>query len=238
MPPPRKNLAVYQAAAEKLRARIRAGDFGTGPDAWLPSEKRLAEELDVHPLTARKALLVLANEGLIETLPRRGSRVRQPRGVRWPMNAIPLPVPPDLLATAETTVRTASPDNQAGGHEIGTLLGGAGLLVCRSLSIVEGDDLLAVIDVYVDYQAVKDTAFMDQAAPLDLEPVLGAITQRPEDQIIPRVPTPAESDRLELLLPLPILELVRTIHGERHTCVVHGLFVADATVFVHDIPLD
>ncbi len=64
----------YQQLAAILRADIRSG--GLGPGEALPSEPQLMHTYGVSRGTVRKALEVLRDEGLIETVRRRGSRVR------------------------------------------------------------------------------------------------------------------------------------------------------------------
>lgn len=65
-----KNLA--DRAHEQIRAAIADGRYQ--PGARLV-ERRLAEELGVSHIPIREALARLADEGLVERLPRRGSRV-------------------------------------------------------------------------------------------------------------------------------------------------------------------
>lgn len=63
--------------ADLYRARIRGGDLAHG--TRLPAEKRIAQEHDVGLDLVRDALAILRSEGLIETVPRYGSRVRRPQ---------------------------------------------------------------------------------------------------------------------------------------------------------------
>lgn len=62
----------YRLIADELRRRILTGDLA--PGAVVPGERLLVEQYDVAAETARRALGVLAAEGLTET--RRGSRTR------------------------------------------------------------------------------------------------------------------------------------------------------------------
>lgn len=63
----------YRQIAAWLRARITAGEFGQ--DVPLPSEKSLIETFGVARETARKAVQVLRDEGLVVTVPHRGTYV-------------------------------------------------------------------------------------------------------------------------------------------------------------------
>jgi GntR family transcriptional regulator len=71
---PRGALPPYRQIAAWLRSRIEAGDFRPGEDP-LPSEKDLIGLFGVARDTARRAIEVLRDEGLVETIPQRGSYV-------------------------------------------------------------------------------------------------------------------------------------------------------------------
>lgn len=65
--PPHRQIAAW------LRGRIEAGDFG--PDVPLPSEAWLTGAFGVARDTARRAVAVLRDEGLVYTVPHRGTYV-------------------------------------------------------------------------------------------------------------------------------------------------------------------
>lgn len=67
--PPHRQIANW------LRARIESGEFP--PGRRIPSEKDITDELGVARTTARRAIRVLADEGLVVTTPGRGSHVVQ-----------------------------------------------------------------------------------------------------------------------------------------------------------------
>jgi GntR family transcriptional regulator len=66
--PPHRQIAAW------LRARIEAGEFRPGEDP-LPSEKELVQLFGVARDTARRAVQVLRDEGLVVTVPQRGTYV-------------------------------------------------------------------------------------------------------------------------------------------------------------------
>lgn len=68
----------YMRIADVLRQRI--ADSTYPPGSLLPSEKSLSEEFGVVRNTVRRALTILADEGLIETAPGRGRVVRSADG--------------------------------------------------------------------------------------------------------------------------------------------------------------
>ena len=81
---PRGALPPYRQIAAWLRSRIEAGEFRPGEDP-LPSEKDLVNLFGVARDTARRAVEALRDEGLVETIPQRGTyvlpeerRARQP----------------------------------------------------------------------------------------------------------------------------------------------------------------
>jgi DNA-binding LacI/PurR family transcriptional regulator len=66
--------AKYREITEHLRNLISQGDLK--PDTRLPSIKLLAKQWETNYFTVQSALTPLANEGLIERTPRRGTFVR------------------------------------------------------------------------------------------------------------------------------------------------------------------
>lgn len=66
---------VYLQIAAILRAAIERGDYA--PGRAIPSETRLMQEHGVARLTARKAVRVLADEGLVEVVQGRGAYVTE-----------------------------------------------------------------------------------------------------------------------------------------------------------------
>jgi GntR family transcriptional regulator len=66
---------IYLQIAAILRARITSEQIRPGRP--VPSEPQLAGEFGVSRLTARKAVRVLADEGLVEVVQGRGAFVRE-----------------------------------------------------------------------------------------------------------------------------------------------------------------
>ncbi len=64
---------VYRQVAEILAGRIRRGELR--PNRPVPSETQLQQEFGVARGTARKAIEVLREAGLVVTVPGRGSYV-------------------------------------------------------------------------------------------------------------------------------------------------------------------
>ena len=66
-------LPPYRQIAAILRRRIESGPYP--PDTRIPTESELVEAFEVARTTARRAIAVLREEGLIYTVPQRGSYV-------------------------------------------------------------------------------------------------------------------------------------------------------------------
>lgn len=61
---------VYTQIADRLRERIRSGEFA--PGQVLPSEAELCREFGVARNTVRRGLMILEEEGLLITIPAKG----------------------------------------------------------------------------------------------------------------------------------------------------------------------
>jgi GntR family transcriptional regulator len=66
----------YRQIAQIIRRRIGAGEYR--PDMRIPTESEIVEEFEVARSTARRAVAVLREEGLVYTVPNRGSYVSRP----------------------------------------------------------------------------------------------------------------------------------------------------------------
>jgi GntR family transcriptional regulator len=74
---PQSATPVYVQVADILRARIESGQLI--PDRPVPSESQLQQEFGVARGTARKAIAVLREQGLVVTVKGRGSYVSPAR---------------------------------------------------------------------------------------------------------------------------------------------------------------
>jgi GntR family transcriptional regulator len=64
----------YRQIAEILRSRIESGEYAKG--TRIPTESEIVETWEVARTTARRAIALLREQGVIETVPQRGSYVR------------------------------------------------------------------------------------------------------------------------------------------------------------------
>ncbi|MEU7162190.1 winged helix-turn-helix domain-containing protein [Streptomyces chrestomyceticus] len=74
---PHRPRAPYMRVLDALTAAIKAGTYGPGDP--IPSEAELCREHGVARETARRAVRMLREQGLIETEWGKGSRVRTSR---------------------------------------------------------------------------------------------------------------------------------------------------------------
>jgi DNA-binding GntR family transcriptional regulator len=74
---PQSATPVYMQVAGILRARIESGQLL--PDRPVPSESQLEQEFGIARGTARKAIAVLRDEGLVITVRGRGTYVNPSR---------------------------------------------------------------------------------------------------------------------------------------------------------------
>jgi len=64
---------AYLQLADLLEAQIKSGELARG--RTIPSESRLVQEHGVSRGTVRKAVMVLRERGLVDTVPQRGTFV-------------------------------------------------------------------------------------------------------------------------------------------------------------------
>jgi GntR family transcriptional regulator len=70
---PTARLPPYRQLAEIIRGRIASGEYPKG--SRLPSESDFMEEFEIGRNTARRAVAVLRDDGIVETVATRGSYV-------------------------------------------------------------------------------------------------------------------------------------------------------------------
>jgi DNA-binding GntR family transcriptional regulator len=71
-------LTFYEQVAASLRERIAAGEWRDGP---LTSIRNLQEEYGVGKDTIMRAIKILADEGLVVTIDKRGTYVKRDTGL-------------------------------------------------------------------------------------------------------------------------------------------------------------
>ncbi len=213
----RATTPLYQQIADELRVQISAGTLRPGDQ--LPTELTLATQHSVTRATARQALAVLVNEGLIISARPRGHFVRQVERmsyrpqVQWQ----PRPAAPEMdLFLTEQFALGRSPS-----QDISVELVTPPAEIAKRLQLPDGD--LAVARKRVRYLDGVPFNTNDSYYPLSLvegseimHPAdvargtnrvlteLGTDQVRAIDEIEIRMPTPEEAHRLDLGTGLPV----------------------------------
>ncbi|MER6217222.1 GntR family transcriptional regulator [Streptomyces sp. NPDC001674] len=212
----------YQRIADALRAAIQAGEYGPGDR--LPGENDLMAMYDVARMTARQALGVLQNEGLVEARKGAGVFVRgfkplRRRGIErlaqeqwgagrsvWSVDAEDRVLVVDQVEVQEETVS----DPVAG--VLGVPVGSRVWVRSRRF-VLDGKPVL-VATSYLPSDIVADSA-ITQA---DTGPggtyarlaELGHAPVRFREEIRSRMPSADEAERLALSVGTPVIQIART----------------------------
>jgi GntR family transcriptional regulator len=220
----------YEQVALRLRARISSGEISPGDR--MPSENQLSAEMDVSRDVARKALQLLVNEGLIESLGRQqgylvrnvqpltyhatrselASRRRSATADIWMTDVMEAGRRPAIALSVYTD--TPSP-------EVAELLDigqSEKVAIRRRLRLVD-DQAYAISVAHFPPWAVKKVPELTSAA--DLQPGPAALLSkaghdpiRIMDRIRLRMPTPDERDILRMPPGVPVGEHFRTPYDE------------------------
>ena len=106
--PSRRDAPLYRQVQKAIAEHIAAGRLSPGEQ--LPSERNLCERFGISRVTARRALVSLVQEGLIEASPGRG----------WFVSEGPLSEPPNMLLsfTAMARSRGLEPSARVLKHDV------------------------------------------------------------------------------------------------------------------------
>ncbi|WP_218150700.1 GntR family transcriptional regulator [Actinokineospora terrae] len=214
---------MYAQIADDLRSQIDDGRLAPGEQ--LPTEQALSDKFDVTRTTVRQALTLLKNEGLVVPSRPRGYFVRKvQRSIFRPQAEFrPRPSSPEMDQWMEEQAQEGRVPSQTITVEIVT----PPPVVASRLKLQEGE--LAVVRRRVRYLDGEPFNLNDSYFPLGLvnnsEIVtphdiqrganevlseLGARQVRAIDEIEVRMPSPVESDRLELGPGVPVAVLRST----------------------------
>ena len=226
---PRSSRPVYRQIADRLRSAIGDGVYKAGD--LLPSEHELAAEYGVARGTARQALMLLRNEGLIDAVHGLGCFVREPEPVRRLRSG---GVSPDWeiirelddggegrpFAEALTMIyATTQLERACPPAAVARLLGLAAdaEVLVRGWEAIEqgGSDLGGVRTIaqsYTRWDVVKQAGLLD----LESGPAVylrlsagGYQITRVSEEVGARMPTTAEAQRLDLGAGVPVLSVQR-----------------------------
>jgi DNA-binding GntR family transcriptional regulator len=243
---------ITQRISADLRQRIQDGSLG--PGALLPSEPELAREYDVSRQTARTALQALEREGLIVVRPRRGRIVRSSQRLRWHLSEFELP-DHTVLSTSdawETDIESQGHDPTRQDLHVERIAPPPGIaerlsldpktdtcIVRRHVRYIDGRPAIISTD-YFDERIVRGT---ELAEPEDTtrENILAEAGYEQVydiDDIITRMPTPEEIERLNIPTGTPVAEHLRTgfTADNRPVRVMVSIIPGDTLILQYTIP--
>ena len=246
------NEPITHRITADLRKQIQEGSLG--PGALLPSEPELAHEYNVSRQTARIALQALEQEGLVVVRPRRGRIVRSTQRLRWHLSEFEQP-DHTVLTTSdawETDIegqghdptrqdleveRITPPDNIA--VRLGLDPKTDVCVVRRHVRYIDGRPAI-ISDDYFDERIVRRT---ELAEPEDTtrENILAEAGYEQVydiDEIITRMPTPAEVDKLGISAGTPVAEHIRTGYtaADKAVRVMISIIPGDTLILQYTIP--
>lgn len=252
---------VYERLADELRKDIAAGKYQPGDR--LPSTLELMGRTGVANLTVRGAYRVLVEEGLVESVPKRGFYVRRPSAMSWHLShggtrkagqalldGWELDV---LVAGLEPVEEVSVAIEDAGvlvaGRSAGERLGlpaGSRVLVRRAIRYVQPPgaarlpaEPVSLADEYYSYDLVRDTplASPGEASAFEVLAGIGQPLRGHHDELRPRVATAEERRLLGLPQVSVVLELARTAGSAdgRPVVVLHHVRRGDGATYHYDI---
>jgi GntR family transcriptional regulator len=235
---PQADRPVYKQIADQLRAAIMTGVLGPGEQ--VPSEHELVSEYGVARGTARQAIMLLRNEGLIEAIHGLGSFVRAPEPIErlrpdrlsrgWEFGRDPddppiddelhgpiggpMGAPPEELMMSFDTRQLGKARAPA---DVAALLGlpeGAAVLVRRWETLFE-HSVRAIVSAYVPWAIATAAGLQDVETGPAVYLALAASGHRATrmiEEVQARMPTTAEAHKLNLRSGVPVLSVQRVNH--------------------------
>lgn len=244
--------SVTQRIAANLRAQIERGALG--PGALLPSEPELAREHGVSRQTARVALQTLEQAGLVTVRPRRGRIVRSRQRLRWHLSAFEHPD-----HTTTTTSDAWEADIESQGHDptrqdlsvsiipppadVAAVLGlrqdTDQCVVRRRVRYIDGQPGI-ISDDYFDLSIVAGTELTrpEDTTREDILKVAGYEQVYDIDEVVARMPTPEEAQRLHLPPGTPVAEHRRTGYtaADKAVRLMVSIVPGDALILHYVVP--
>jgi GntR family transcriptional regulator len=250
--------SITQRITAELRRQIESGVLG--PGALLPSETELAQAYGVSRQTARTAMQALERDGLVVLRPRRGRIVRSTQRLRWHLSEFERP-DHTVLTTSdawETDIESQGhdpaadpqrPENALTLERISPPPAVAQRLkmdpqtdVCvvrRHVRYIDGRPAI-ISDDFFDQEIVRGTE-LDVPEDTTRENILAEAGYEQVydiDEIITRMPTPEEIDRLRIAPGTPVAEHIRTGYtsADRAVRVMISIIPGDTLILQYTIP--
>jgi len=252
---------VYERLADELREAIVSGEYRPGDR--LPSTLDLMERTGVANLTVRGAYRVRVEEGLVESVPKRGFYVRRPSALAWNMtqggtrkagqalldgwevDAVAAGMEPASEVSVAIEDAAVLVAGRSAGERLG-LAAGSRVLARRAVRFLRppgGAGLAAepvgLADEYYPYDLVAATplAAPGEAAAFDVLAGIGHPLAGHRDELRPRVATAEERRLLALPQVSVVLELARTGYtaDRKPVVVLHQVRRGDGATYSYDV---
>ncbi len=216
---------LYEQVAERMRSAILAGDFDAREP--LPSEAQLRSQHGVSRDTVRKALELLAQEGLITSGQGRGRFIRSYAPLRWSLSTFEGPARADSAGSVDAWAAEVKSQGREPSEviDVGIVVPPArvaerlrmdpssGFVVVRRRVRYADGQPYQLADSYFPEQIARGTPLAEPrsvSAPGGVLASLGHIQARFADEIGIRMPTVQEAARLGLPTGTPVAEVTRT----------------------------
>ncbi len=216
---------LYEQVAAALRVAIEREDLR--PGSPLPSEADLRKQHAVSRDTVRKALALLAQEGLVTSGQGRVRYVRSYAPLRWSLSTFEGPDRADTESTADAwAIEVQSQGRQPSevvdvgivvppprvGERLHLEPVSGFAVVRRRIRYADGKPY-QLADSYFPEAIARGTPLVEPrsvSAPGGVLASIGHVQTRFVDEIAIRMPTAAETDRLGLPMGTPVAEVTRT----------------------------
>lgn len=214
----------YRELAEELRRRINDGEFASGET--LPRIVDLIDEYELSRQTVRDAIGVLADEGLVVTMGKGGTIVRNRTRVRIPLNRYSRVLSPGgTKGPWETACAEQGLDGQMkvvhvargeGPEDVAELLGvlaGSELVHRLRYAMIGSDDVVQVQHVWYPSDLADAAGISGEGKVVG--GVFGAMTAvghapaTASEQVDSRMPTPGEAAQLKISGKVPVIAVQR-----------------------------
>lgn len=241
--------------ANELRSAIERGELSPGDK--LPSERALAEQYGAARNTAREAIRLLAEQGLVTAKHGRGVFVREPQrlfrfgGDRYSLKHRETGLTPFRLEAKRqgksARIDVVSIARETPPRDIAERLGVPGdteSVVHRENHYFADDEPVQIVSTYLRWEEAQGTILMQPKTGSHgiygrLEE-LGHVMTRVRDEISARMPTPEEAATLRLLPGVPVLEVLHTSLDQelRPFEVSRYVHRADQTGLLYELPVE
>lgn len=248
--------AMVEPITRRITADIRRliNDGTYAPGALLPSEPEVAAQYEVSRQTARIALQALEQEGLVVVRPRRGRLVRSKQRLRWHLSDFEHP-DRTVLTTSdawETDIESQGHDPTRQDLHVERIKPPPDIakrldlnpetdvcLVRRHVRYIDGQPAI-ITDDYFDNRIVEGTelARPESTTRENILSEAGYEQVYDVDEIITRMPTPAEAETLAIPTGTPVVELSRTAYtaSDQPVRVMVAIVPGDRLILQYTIP--